>query len=110
MARGRRPGRSALGRRALVWRRLQQGLAEIGRQPRQIEFDLYGKDDPRNAIGAGLADSEIGLRLRYEIRREFAPYAGIVWTRSYGKTEDFARAAGHDTDDLQFVAGLRLWF
>ena len=78
-------------------------------QPK-IEFDLYGKDDPRNALGAGLADSEIGLRLRYEIRREFAPCVGLVWTRSYGKTEDFARAAGHDTDDLQFVAGLRMWF
>ena len=78
-------------------------------QPK-IEFDLYGKDDPGNAIGSGLADSEIGLRLRYEIRRELAPYIGLVWTRSYGKTEDFARAAGHDTDDLQFVAGLRVWF
>ena len=78
-------------------------------QPK-IEFDLYGKDDPGNAIGSGLADSEIGLRLRYEIRRELAPYIGLVWTRSYGKTEDFARAAGDDTDDLQFVAGLRVWF
>lgn len=78
-------------------------------QPK-IEFDLYGKDDRANAIGAGLADSEIGLRLRYEIRRELAPYVGLVWTRSYGKTGDLARAAGHDTDDLQLVAGLRMWF
>jgi copper resistance protein B len=78
-------------------------------QPK-IEFDLYGKDDPRNAIGAGLADSEVGLRLRYEFRRELAPYVGLVWTRSYGNTADFARAAGDDTDDLQFVAGLRVWF
>ena len=78
-------------------------------QPK-IELELYGKDDPANAIGAGLADSEIGLRLRYEIRRELAPYVGLVWTRSYGQTADFARAAGHDTDDLQFVAGLRVWF
>jgi len=78
-------------------------------QPK-IEFDLYGKDDPRNGIGSGLADSEIGLRLRYEIRREFAPYIGVVWTRSYGETADLARAAGHDDDDLQFVAGLRAWF
>lgn len=78
-------------------------------QPK-IECDLYGKDDPQNAIGSGLADSEIGLRLRYEIRRELAPYVGLVWTRSYGDTADFARAAGDDVDELRFVAGLRLWF
>ena len=78
-------------------------------QPK-IEFDLYGKDDPQNAIGSGLADSEIGLRLRYEIRREIAPYVGVVWTRSYGDTADFARAAGDEVDELRFVAGLRLWF
>lgn len=78
-------------------------------QPK-IEFDLYGQDDPQNAIGAGLADSEIGLRLRYEIRRELAPYIGLVWTRSYGDTADFARAAGNDVDELRFVAGLRVWF
>ena len=78
-------------------------------QPK-VEFDLYGKDDPENAIGSGLADSEIGLRLRYEIRREIAPYLGLVWTRSYGDTADFARAAGDDVDELRLVAGLRLWF
>lgn len=78
-------------------------------QPK-IEFDLYGKDDPQNGIGSGLADTEIGLRLRYEFRREFAPYVGVVWTRSYGDTADLARAAGRDDNDLQAVAGLRVWF
>jgi len=78
-------------------------------QPK-IEFDLYGNDDAPNAIGSGLADSEIGLRLRYEFRRELAPYVGVVWTRSYGGTADFARAAGKDVDELRFVAGLRVWF
>ena len=78
-------------------------------QPK-VEFDVYGKDDPPNAIGSGLADSEIGLRLRYELRREFAPYIGIVWTRAFGDTADFARGAGRDDNDLQLVAGLRVWF
>jgi copper resistance protein B len=78
-------------------------------QPK-IELNLYSKDDPENAIGSGLADTEIALRLRYEIRREFAPYVGIAWTRLYGKTADFARAEGHDTNNVQFVAGLRFWF
>ena len=78
-------------------------------QPK-IEFDLYGRDDPQNGVGSGLADSEMGMRLRYEFRREFAPYVGIVWTHSYGATASLARASGRDTDDLQVVAGVRVWF
>lgn len=76
----------------------------------EVELDLYGKDDPANRIGAGLSDVEVGLRLRYEIRREFAPYIGIHWKRKFGKTADFARADGQDESDLVFVAGLRAWF
>ncbi|WP_139786963.1 copper resistance protein B, partial [Klebsiella pneumoniae] len=29
-------------------------------------------------------DTELGLRLRYEIRREFAPYIGVSWNQLYG--------------------------
>lgn len=78
-------------------------------QPK-IEFDLYNKEDRQNGTGAGLADSELALRIRYEFRRELAPYVGVVWTRIYGETADFARAEGLDVDDLQLVAGLRVWF
>jgi copper resistance protein B len=78
-------------------------------QPK-IEFDLYGKDDPRNGVGSGLSYTEVGLRLRYEFHREAAPYVGVVWTRSYGTTADIARAAGHDDDDMKLVAGVRVWF
>lgn len=76
----------------------------------EFELNAYGKDDPRNGLGSGLADTQLGLRLRYEIRREFAPYAGVVWSRLYGQTADLARSAGHDADDLQLVIGLRAWF
>jgi copper resistance protein B len=75
-----------------------------------LEVEAYGKDDPANGIGSGLSSLELGLRLRYEIRREVAPYIGMVWSRRYGETADFARADGLGEDDLQFVAGLRLWF
>jgi len=78
-------------------------------QPK-LEFNLYGKEDPANGLGSGLTDSQLGLRLRYEFRRELAPYVGLVWTHRYGDTADFAQAAGQDDDDLQFVAGLRVWF
>ena len=76
----------------------------------EIELNLYGKDDPATGIGSGLSNIEAGLRLRYEIRREFAPYIGLNWTKLYGDTADFARAEEVDTDDVQFVFGVRAWF
>lgn len=76
----------------------------------EFEVNLYGKDDSRNALGSGLADTQLGLRLRYEIRREFAPYVGVAWSNRYGRTADLARAAGRDSDELQWVMGIRAWF
>ncbi len=75
-----------------------------------IEISLYGKNDPMTGIGSGLSDIEAGLRLRYEIRREFAPYIGINWSRLFGNTADFARTAGESTSETQLVIGLRAWF
>lgn len=76
----------------------------------EIEINLFGKDDPELGIGSGLSDVETGLRLRYEIRREFAPYIGVNWEKKFGGTADFARNAGEETDDVQLVAGIRAWF
>lgn len=76
----------------------------------EIEFEWFGRRDPQNAIGAGLSDMEAGLRLRYEIRRELAPYIGVHWQRTFGDTARMARAEGHDPSDIVFVAGLRAWF
>lgn len=78
-------------------------------QPK-LELDLYGKDDAANGIGSGVSDAELGLRLRYEIRREFAPYLGVVWSRKFGDTADIARGRGDDANEVQLVAGLRAWF
>ena len=78
-------------------------------QPK-IEFNLYGREDPQRGIGSGLSDAEFGLRLRYEIRREIAPYIGVVYRQRYGHAADFARAQGEAPDDVQFVLGLRAWF
>ena len=76
----------------------------------ELEFEVYGKDDPKNGIGSGLSGVELGLRLRYEFRREFAPYLGVQWQRKFGGTADIARNEGHDVNDLSLVAGLRAWF
>ena len=75
-----------------------------------IEINLYGKNDAITGIGSGLSDIEAGLRLRYEIRREFAPYIGVNWSRLFGNTADFARIAGESTSEAQLVIGLRAWF
>ncbi len=76
----------------------------------EMEVNFYGKDDPAVGIGSGLADTEMGLRLRYEIRREFAPYIGVSWTHLYGDTADYAREEDEDTDNFQLVTGVRFWF
>jgi len=78
-------------------------------QPR-VEANFAFQDIPRERIGAGLSNVEFGLRLRYEIKREFAPYVGLSWERRLGATADFARAAGEDRGGLDFVGGLRIWF
>lgn len=78
-------------------------------QPRtELNFAAQSVEDL--GIGSGLSTAELGLRLRYEIRREFAPYVGVTWTRSVGETADFARADGEDPGAVSFVAGLRFWF
>lgn len=76
----------------------------------EFETNFYGKKDVERGIGSGLSDMEFGLRLRYEIRREFAPYIGLNWWKIFGDTADFAKVAGQDTDDLQITLGLRAWF
>lgn len=74
------------------------------------EMNFYGKNDPERGVGSGLANTELGLRLRYEIVRQFAPYIGVSWSRSYGNTADMVRDEGGDVDEARFVAGIRMWF
>lgn len=78
-------------------------------QPR-IELNGAFSDDEEIGVGSGLSTAEAGLRLRYEISREFAPYIGISWNRAFGKTKDFIRAEGQDSDQFSWVAGIRFWF
>ena len=99
-------GRTALSAEAEYELLLTQRLIL---QPR-AELNLYGKDDLDNRLGSGLSDLAVGLRLRYEFSRQFAPYIGVEWTDTYGDTADYRRAAGEDTSGTQFVAGLRFWF
>jgi copper resistance protein B len=78
-------------------------------QPR-MEANLYGKNDAAHILGNGLSNIEVGMRLRYEIRREFAPYIGVEWGSTVGNTANYARANGRAVEETRFVAGVHFWF
>lgn len=78
-------------------------------QPR-VEVELAAQDIPERAIAAGLVRIEPGLRLRYEIVREFSPYVGLEYEALLGDTSDMARAIGEDPSGWKVVLGLRAWF
>lgn len=78
-------------------------------QPR-AEFDLALQDVPEIGIGSGLSSAELGARLRYEIRPEFAPYIGLEYERSFGDTARFSRARGEKAGAVSLLMGVRTWF
>lgn len=76
----------------------------------RIEVDLYGTRNLDRRIGAGLAHSDAGLRLRYEFRRELAPYLGVSWRTTYGETRDIAQLLGERRSSVRLVGGVRMWY
>ena len=78
-------------------------------QPRaELNFAAQSSEDI--GVGAGLTDAEIGVRLRYDIAREFAPYVGVQYEQAFGRTRDFRRDEGEATGGWSFLAGVRMWF
>ena len=78
-------------------------------QPRfELNFSL--QDMPAVGVGSGLTSFELGARLRYEVRREFAPYIGVEWSGRTGGTARYARLAGDKPNTVNVVAGIRFWF
>jgi Uncharacterized protein involved in copper resistance len=74
------------------------------------EVNIAAQDVPELGIGSGLSDIELGLRLRYEFAREFAPYVGVNWERKLGDSARFARAEGEGASATSLVMGVRFWF
>ena len=74
------------------------------------EANFFGRDIEELGLGRGLSYGEAGMRLRYELREWFAPYVGVEWTRSFGRTARFSREAGEDVSGRAFLLGLRSWF
>ncbi|USI99167.1 copper resistance protein B [Xanthomonas prunicola] len=78
-------------------------------QPR-VEADIALTDDNRRGMSSGLKEAELGLRLRYEITRRFAPYIGWVHRRRFGDSAVRAAMADAPARDSHFVVGVRVWF
>jgi copper resistance protein B len=75
-----------------------------------LEAMLASQDDPAIQLGSGLARYEVGLRLRYEIVKEVAPYIGVSFEQFTGNTANFVAAEGGPTSNLRALVGLKLWF
>lgn len=76
----------------------------------EIEVYLAGQNDESMGVGAGVSEIEASLLLSYQVHQQFSPYVGINWTKSYGKTADYAREEGEETSDTVFVVGVSTWF
>ena len=78
-------------------------------QPR-TELNFAAQNSRDIGVGAGLSDAELGLRLRYDISRQFAPYVGVQYRRAFGRTRNYLQAQGEDPGGWSLLAGLRTWF
>ncbi len=82
-------------------------------QPR-VEAVFSSDDDVERGLAAGVSSTEAGVRLRYEVRREFAPYLGVSWERSFWAAPATPATTGATTaapsGRLRAVAGVRAWF
>jgi copper resistance protein B len=76
----------------------------------KLETNIAAQRVEEFGVGSGINDLELGLRLRYEFNRQFAPYIGINWNRKFGDTAEIAREEGENDDQLSVVAGIRLLF
>lgn len=78
-------------------------------QPR-VELNFYSQSDPSRLVSSGLSNTEAGFRLRYEFKREFAPYIGIEWASTFGSAADLIKVQGNKPEETRFVAGVHFWF
>lgn len=75
-----------------------------------IDLDGSAGDDKRIGQKNISGKVEAGLRVRYEIVREVAPYVGISYTRLLGGAASLARDDGEPVGAVSLIAGIRVWF
>ncbi|MGB3491879.1 MAG: copper resistance protein B, partial [Elainellaceae cyanobacterium] len=74
------------------------------------EIEIAAQDVKEYGTYAGFTGVELGLRLRYEISRKFAPYIGVSWESALGETANRIESSGGDPDTTAFVTGIKFWF
>ncbi|HNI38577.1 MAG TPA: copper resistance protein B, partial [Pseudomonadales bacterium] len=75
-----------------------------------FEMNAFAQEVKELEVGSGLSDTKLGLQLRYEITRKFAPYIAVEYERLYGDTADYANSRGENSGDSTIKAGVRLLF
>ncbi len=76
-----------------------------------LELDVPITDDREIGVGRFGPKLETGLRLSYDlVDRSIAPYIGVHYERTFGRSADFVRAEGEGTSDLSLVGGIRFSF
>ena len=96
------------------WVKHQEALVAFEEKPLELkarmETNVAFQSAEAFGVGAGWNDLELGLRLRYEFWREFAPYVGVSWNGRFGKTAEIAQRHGEAPSHLSIVAGVRAWY
>ena len=75
-----------------------------------LEFNISMQNVPAALLASGLTDVTAGLRVRYDITRNFSPYVGVEFARTIGGTATLHRAAGERVENTRFVFGIRTFF
>lgn len=75
-----------------------------------IELLAYGKTSTEHRYGAGLAEVNTSVRLRYEITPQLAPYIGFEHEQFVGKTATLYKNHGDNSRSRNILLGLRFWY
>lgn len=78
-------------------------------QPR-IEMNFSAQKIPEIGVGAGVTNAEMGLRLRYHVTQQIAPYIGVQWENAFGATRRYLRRQDESPSQASLIIGLRIWF
>jgi copper resistance protein B len=76
----------------------------------ELETNVYSKREPGRGLGSGFSDIDMGLRVRYEFSRKFAPYVGVAYDQVFGETAAFTRNEGGTVHDVRLIFGTRVWY
>jgi len=75
-----------------------------------MEANFYAQDISELEVGAGLANAELGIQLRYELTRSFAPYVDVRYERKFGETSSIAKNHGENNDTVIGTLGIKFLF